>query len=228
MFLKSKYNSKQPLVSVIVPAFNQDKYIGRCLRSLLAQTFPRDDFEIIVINDGSADKTGYALDLFKEDVVIINNEVNLGLPASLNRGILAARSSLVVRVDSDDYVSVNFISFLFNFITQNKYMDAVACDYNLIDNNGEKISRESCLDKPIGCGIMFNKNQLIDIGLYDESFLRHEERDLRIRFLKKYKIYRLELPLYRYRRHDSNITNDKDAMEHHMCNLISKHGNAVE
>lgn len=228
MQVESTYNSKLPLVSVIVPVFNQDKFIGRCLRSLLAQTFPRDGFEIIVINDGSTDKTSYALDLFKEDVVIVNNEVNLGLPASLNRGILAAKSPFVVRVDSDDYVSVNFIYFLFNFISQNNYMDAVACDYNLIDDYGEKISRENCFDKPIGCGIIFKKNHLIDIGLYDENFLRHEERDLRIRFLEKYKIHRLELPLYRYRRHDNNITNDKQAMEYHMYNLIAKHGDAAE
>lgn len=224
----SFHNFKVPLVSVIVPVFNQEKYIGRCLRSLLAQTFPKDDFEIIVINDGSADKTGYALDLFKEDVIIINNEINLGLPASLNRGILAAKSQLIVRVDSDDYVSVNFINFLYHFIAQNEYMDAVACDYNLIDNNGFKISRESCLDNPIGCGIIFRLNQLIDIGLYDEDFLRHEERELRIRFLKKYKIHRLELPLYRYRRHDRNITNDKDVMEQHMYNLLAKHGSAAD
>lgn len=224
----SFHNFKVPLVSVIVPVFNQEKYIGRCLRSLLAQTFPKNDFEIIVINDGSADKTGYALDLFKEDVIIINNEINLGLPASLNRGILAAKSQLIVRVDSDDYVGVNFINFLYNFIAQNEYMDAVACDYNLIDNNGLKISRESCLDNPIGCGIIFRLNQLIDIGLYDENFLRHEERELRIRFLKKYKIHRLELPLYRYRRHDRNITNDNDAMELHMYNLLAKHGGAAD
>lgn len=224
----SVLNSKAPLVSVIVPVFNQERYIGRCLRSLLAQTFPKVDFEIIVINDGSVDKTGYALDLFKEDVIIINNDFNLGLPASLNKGILAAKSPLIVRVDSDDYVSVNFINFLYNFITQNEYMDAVACDYNLIDNNGVKISRESCLDDPIGCGIIFRLKQLIDIGLYDENFLRHEDRDLRIRFLKKYKIHRLELPLYRYRRHNSNITNDKDVMEHHMYNLLAKHGDTAE
>lgn len=221
-------NSRVPLVSVIVPVFNQEKYIGRCLRSLLAQTFPKSDFEIIVINDGSVDKTSYALELFKEDVVIINNDFNIGLPASLNRGILAAKSQLIVRVDSDDYVSVHFIDFLYNFLAQNEYMDAVACDYNLIDDNGLKISRENCFDLPIGCGIIFRLQQLVDIGLYDENFLRHEERDLRIRFLQKYKIHRLELPLYRYRRHASNITNDKDVMDDHLYRLLVKHGDAAE
>ena len=57
-------NSKEPLVSVIVAAYNQEKFIGRCLRSLLDQTLPKDSYEIIVVNDGSTDRTSYALDLF--------------------------------------------------------------------------------------------------------------------------------------------------------------------
>ena len=57
--------AKQLAVSIIVPVYNQEKYIGRCLRSLLAQDFDKDRFEVIVINDGSNDKTAYALELFK-------------------------------------------------------------------------------------------------------------------------------------------------------------------
>jgi hypothetical protein len=71
---------------------------------------------------------------------------------------------------------------------------------------------------------MFRTDHLIDIGLYDESFLLHEERDLRIRFRQKYNIHRLELPLYRYRRHEDNMTNDAEAKAHHMSNLVQKHG----
>ena len=66
--------AKQLAVSIIVPVYNQEKYIGRCLRSLLAQDFDKDRFEVIVINDGSNDKTAYALELFKNDIVIINNK----------------------------------------------------------------------------------------------------------------------------------------------------------
>ena len=54
--------AKQLAVSIIVPVYNQEKYIGRCLRSLLAQDFDKDRFEVIVINDGSNDKTAYALE----------------------------------------------------------------------------------------------------------------------------------------------------------------------
>lgn len=213
-----------PLVTVIVAAWNQERFIGRCIRSLLAQSFPKQDYEIVVVDDGSSDRTPYALDLFKGEITVMRNDQNIGLPASLNRAIHKVRSPFIVRVDADDFVSRNFLLFLHEFIIQNSYMDAVACDYNLVDDKGMLISRKNCMEDPIGCGIIFRTDQIVDIGLYDEGFLLHEERDLRIRFLKKHGIHRLELPLYRYRRHDANITNNRKAMEHHMTNLIEKHG----
>jgi len=213
-----------PTISVIVPVYNHEKYIGRCLRSLMAQEYPRQDFEIIVIDDGSEDRTSYALELFHEEITLIRNETNLGLPASLNRAIHASSAPYIVRVDSDDYVNAYFLRMLSMFLSSNRYMDAVACDYLAVDEREELLDRKNCLEEPIACGIMFRAEQLIDIGLYDESFLLHEERDLRIRFLKKYNIHRLELPLYRYRKHDNNITNNVAAMDLHMANLIEKHG----
>ncbi|MFG6413884.1 glycosyltransferase family A protein [Roseateles sp. DC23W] len=214
----------KPLVSVIVPVFNQERYIGRCLRSLLHQTLHSHQYEIIVIDDGSTDRTPYALELFHDAVVPLRNERNQGLPASLNRGIRAARGDFIVRVDSDDYVNANFLNILHFFLDQNPAHDAVACDYLLVDDHEEVLERMNCMEQPIACGIMFRKAQLLATGLYDESFHRHEERELRIRFEQKHHIARLELPLYRYRRHGNNITNDLDAMELHRQRLISKHG----
>lgn len=219
--------TKLPTVSVLVPVHNQEKYIGRCLRSLLAQSYSRDAFEIIVIDDGSHDRTPYALELFQDAITLMRNDTNLGLPASINRGIRAAKAPYVVRVDSDDYVNAEFLSLLHLFLRDNLYMDAVACDYLMVDDREEVLARKNCAEEPIACGIMFRTEQLIDIGLYDESFLLHEEKDLRYRFLQKYTIHRLELPLYRYRRHDNNITNDAEAMARHMTNLINKHGEGV-
>ncbi|MDP2904587.1 MAG: glycosyltransferase family A protein [Methylovulum sp.] len=215
---------KEPLVSVIVPVYNQEKFIGRCLRSLLHQTIPHENYEIIVINDGSTDRTPYALELFHNAIHPITNATNIGLPASINKGIMAAKSQYIVRVDSDDYVNLNFLNFLHFYLDQNQYADAVACDYLLVNDKEELIERANCIDQPIACGIMFRKQQLIDIGMYDETFRCHEDQDLRIRFEKKYSICRLELPLYRYRRHENNITNNVEAMEHHRQNIIRKHG----
>lgn len=215
-------------VSVIVAAFNQQRHIGRCLRSLLHQKIDHREYEIIVIDDGSTDLTPYALELFTDPsestIRTLRNDSNLGLPASLNRGIKAARAPYIVRVDSDDYVNENFLLFLYAFLEQNAHMDAIACDYWLFNDDEQWLERRSCLEDPIACGVMFRKEQLIDIGLYDESFRFHEERELRIRFEKKYKVHRLELPLYRYRRHAGNITSNREEMERYRQHLIEKHG----
>ena len=196
-------------LSVIVPVYNQEKYIARCLRSLVRQSMDRKEYEIIVINDGSTDKTSKILEQFSEYITLIEIEKNCGLPATLNKGIKKSLSKYMVRVDSDDYVNEDFLKFLYSFISQNNNFDAVSCDYFLVDDKEEILSRENSENKPIGCGIIFKSQQILELGLYDENLLLHEDIDLRKRFEKKYKVIRLPLPLYRYRKHETNITNDK-------------------
>lgn len=216
--------SKGPTIAVVVAAHNQEKYIGRCIRSLLAQSFPRDEYEIIVIDDASNDRTAYALRLFEKEIRVLTNDVKSGLPASLNRAIRSTAAQFVLRVDGDDYVNRDFLLFLHAFLSHNTYMDGAACDYLVVNDREETLERRSCAQYPIACGIMFRTAQLIDIGLYDESFLWHEDLDLRVRFLQKYTISRVELPLYRYRRHDANMTNDAEGMATHHDRLVQKHG----
>ena len=108
----------------------------------------------------------------------------MGLPASLNRAIQKASAPFIVRVDSDDFVNSNFLNFLHVYLESNSEVDAVACDYLLVDDEEDVIEKVNSSEKPIACGILFRKSQLIEIGLYDETFLRHEERDLRLRFEK--------------------------------------------
>jgi hypothetical protein len=89
-------------------------------------------------------------------------------------------------------------------------MDAVACDYLTVDEREEHLEHVNCKERPIGCGVMFRKERLIELGLYDESFLMAEDLDLRLRFEQKWKMHRVELPLYRYRLHGENMTFDVD------------------
>lgn len=212
-----------PSISIIIPAYNQEKYIGRCLRSSINQTMSRDDYEIIVINDGSTDRTEYALDLFQDEITLINNADNCGLPASLNKGIRAAKGHFIVRIDADDYVHQEYLNILSLHLSHNKNFDAVACDYYLIDDDENILGHKNADEEPIGCGIMFRLDQLIDIGLYDENFLSREDVDLRIRFEKKHTISRIALPLYRYRRHSNNMTNDIKRMDRFSKTLNDKH-----
>ena len=109
------------------------------------------------------------------------------------------------------------------YLETNPLSDAVACDYLLLNDDEKVIKQVNCMEEPIACGIMFRKKQIKRIGLYDENFRLHEEKELRIRFEKKYKIKSLEIPLYRYRRHEFNITNDPKAMDFHKKKLNNKH-----
>ena len=152
----------------------------------------------------------------------------MGLPKALNRGIKSAHAPYIVRVDSDDYVNAEFLHQLFFYMSNNNHMDAVACDYLIVDDEGRIITRKNCLESPIACGIIFRIEHLIEIGLYDENFLLNEERDLRYRFNKKYKIHRLELPLYRYRQHENNSTKDKKNMKYFEKRLRNKHGSKIK
>ena len=200
---------KEIKISIIVATLNNSKFLARCLRSLISQSYEFNKYEIIVINDGSTDNTNEILNIFQEDIVIIDNKKNLGLPTALNKGIKKSKYPYIVRVDSDDYVNFNFLNQLSIFLNMNSNYDSIACDYLLVKNNGNVIKRCNALKEPIGCGILFKKNHLLKIGLYKKNFLLHEDRELMKRYLKKYTIGRLELPIYRYRRHKNNITNDK-------------------
>ena len=204
---------KSVQVSVIVPSYNAELYIGRCIRSLLKQSLSQEDFEIIVINDSSKDNTKNALLPFVGDIVLIENKRNLGLPSSLNKGIKKARGQFIVRVDSDDYVHVDFLKILSLHLQLNHSIDAIASDYLLVNNDQDVIKEMNCLKDPIGCGIMFRLKHLIELGLYNTKFLRREDEELMNRFKIKYNISRVAIPLYRYRRHENNITNDKKSMK---------------
>ena len=215
--------SGSPSISVIVPAHNEERHLARALRSILRQDMPADNYEVIVIDDCSKDNTAKVLELFASDVVAMRNETQLGLPGTLNRGIKRARGKYLIRLDADDYVRQDYLSIMHRFLEDNGHMDAVACDYLEVDENENVLVRRNCVEHPIGCGIMFRLDHLIDIGLYDDSFLLHEDRDLRIRFSSKYQIHRIELPLYRYRQHAGNMTSNVEAWNSFEQRLKAKH-----
>lgn len=204
---------KLPEVSIIIAAFNAEKHIERAIRSCINQTFPDDNYEILVIDDGSSDATPQICDEYSKFIKYHRNEKNLGLPAAINVGIRLARSRYVIRVDADDYVHEDFIKVLHLFVSMNPHIQAVECDYIVIDQTEKVMERFNCDQHPIGCGIMFRKERLVEIGLYDEAFSMAEEVDLRLRFEKCWSIYRVELPLYRYMRHGKNMTEDKESYQ---------------
>ncbi|RME18525.1 MAG: glycosyltransferase family 2 protein [Bacteroidetes bacterium] len=211
------------MVSVIVTTYNYAQYVERCIRSILDQSLSKDLYELIIINDASTDYTKDILENYTDVARVFNLEKNVGLAAARNFGIKKARGQFVVFVDADDYIQRDMLLIQKTFLTENNKLDAVAVDYYLVDERGTHLEHISAAEKPIACGIMFRKDLLYDIGLYDETFRAREDEDLRIRFLEKYSIYNIILPLYRYRRHESNLTNDQQIMQKHLKKLKNKH-----
>jgi glycosyltransferase involved in cell wall biosynthesis len=212
------------MVSLIITTFNYAKYVERAIRSALDQSLASSQFEVIVVNDASTDETAVILENYSNDVRVFNLESNLGLAGARNFGIKKAKGQFIVFLDADDYLHKETLRIQKVFLEENNNLDAVSVDYYLVDERGKHIEHVRASEKPIACGIMFRKDFLYNIGLYDEGFRAREEEDLRIRWNEKYNIYNVILPLYRYRMHGNNLTKNASEMDKHLEMLQNKHG----
>ncbi|MBI1266972.1 MAG: glycosyltransferase [Cryomorphaceae bacterium] len=211
------------MVSLIITTYNYAQFVERAIRSGLDQSLSRDQYEIIVVNDASTDLTEQVLANYEEEVRIFNLTENVGLAAARNFGIRKARGQFIVFLDADDYIHRDLLRVEKLFLEENNTLDAVSTDYYLVDERGKHLQHVNAEQEPIACGVMFRKDFLFNIGLYDEKFRAREEEDLRIRWTHKYSIYNIILPLYRYRMHDLNLTKDQLAMDQGAERLKNKH-----
>lgn len=215
---------KKNKISVIVCAYNQSKWLVKCLQSLINQKkIFKEDYEIILVNDASKDSTDKIIENFKNNKLIkyIKNKKNLGLPKSINLAIKKSKAEYVVRVDADDFVDLNFLYLGRKYLHNNPSFQAVAVDYFKVNEKNSKIKVYNCKKQQIACGIIFIKKNLHDVGLYNEKFKMREGHELKKRFLKKFKIGRLPLPLYNYRQHKYNRTKNLKELKLY-DNLIKK------
>ena len=204
-------NYNLPEISVIISVYNHSKWINRCLRSLFNQiNISKKEYEIIVVDDCSTDDSFKILKKIKEktNIILLKNKKNKGLPFSLNRAIKASDGRYIVRVDSDDYVTRNFLSLMKYFLNKNPQYQAVSVDYLWIDKNENILARKFASKEEIACGIMYRRECLYEIGLFNNNFKMREGHELNKRFRKKFKIAHLELPLYKYRRYEGNRTKE--------------------
>lgn len=126
-------------ISVIIPAYNAENTISRCLDSLLSNAI--DNFELIVVDDLSSDNTISIVEKYHEKygdkVRLIKNDINQGPSLCRRNGIRASLGHLLAFVDSDDYVEDSFLSSLYNSIIENK-SDIAICNYFTVNEKGKK------------------------------------------------------------------------------------------
>lgn len=213
--------------SIIVPVYNTEQYLQQCVDSLLSQDF--DDFEILLINDGSTDGSlnvceNYA-SIFSNVRVI--NKPNGGLSSARNTGVYYAQGDWVVFVDSDDYwTSNNCLKVLFeNSKTYNS--DVVRFEYQAVDDDGFKLyectyNKKSIENRTLtpyelfhigisgeffSCLFLIKRKLVLDI-LFDEKRSFQEDIDFCIRLfaLKNFNASYVSNKFYAYRKRSSSIT----------------------
>lgn len=132
------------LISVIVPIYNVEQYLERCIDSILQQTY--ENIEIILVNDGSLDNCGEICDRYKEidDRIKVVHKKNGGLSDARNAGLDVAIGTYVIFIDSDDYVEKDLIEESYDYMVNNN-LDLVSFNYRKVDEEG-KVIEESVLD----------------------------------------------------------------------------------
>ena len=126
---------KKVKISVIVPIYNVEKWLSKCINSILAQNFK--DFELILINDGSTDNSEKICYKFldHDNRVKYFYKKNGGLSSARNLGIKKATGKYIVFIDSDDYVDKNYLQYLYESVSKNNSQVAI-CNFNLVDEKG--------------------------------------------------------------------------------------------
>lgn len=174
-------NPINPKVTVLVPAYNAEKYIGKAIDSVLAQTFT--DFELLVINDGSTDQTENILRSYADDRIRLINQTNQGIAAALNLGLLNARAELIARFDADDICMPERLELQYRFLEAHPEYIIVGSDADYIDRDGSfvftcrlpahthKEIRELALTKCpfIHSAVMFRKAPILQAGGYNKN-----------------------------------------------------------
>ncbi|MBP3551265.1 MAG: glycosyltransferase [Alistipes sp.] len=172
-----------PTISIIVPVFNAESYLSRCIDSLLAQTFK--EFEIVMVNDGSTDSSGDICDNYaqQDDRIRVVHQPNQGVAAARQRGVDMAQGVFSIHVDPDDWVEPTMLEELYGkAIEQNA--DMTICDF-MVDTSDKSsyLSQDINNCDAINClnRLMYGKihgslcNKLIRTELYREFNIRFFE-----------------------------------------------------
>lgn len=204
-----------PLVSVILPVYNTEKYIRDSVQSILDQTFK--DFELIIINDASTDGTLNVLKKFNDSRIrLLSNKINQGISKNANLGLDLAKGEFIARIDADDIAHIQRIEKQVIYLQSNPDVDFCGTWVQLIGVE-DKIIRTAISHEYIKAGllfmnvifnpsVMYRKESFINKALrYDESY-KIEDYPMWINAIDIIKFANIPTVLQKYRIHNTNIS----------------------
>ena len=227
-----------PKVSVLMPAYNSEKYIAEAIESILNQTF--SDFEFIIINDGSTDKTAEIVDGYAQAdkrIKFINNKKNQGLIAVLNQGLDLCRGEYIARMDSDDIAINDRLEKQVAYLDANPHVGAVGGWHEKFGTNvittlrkypqNAKILDMLILGTPLSHpATTIRASVLRDNNIrYNPDFCHAEDYELWSQIIKVAPIHNLPEKLLKYRWHNTNVSvlsqkTQRDNAERVKANII--------
>ena len=209
--------TKQPQVSVIIPAYNSAKYISDAIASVLAQTYT--DYEIILIDDGSTDNTEAVVAPYLKQIRYFKQS-NQGVSAARNRGIYLARGEFVAFLDADDLIMPHKLEQQAEIMEQPE-IGIVNSGFRLITEDGEEISDTErwhsipeltpevwLMQKPVlPSAMMFRRDWLLQVGGFDPRFFASEDVELVLRMAIEgcQSVWHKKVTTY-YRQHEDSAT----------------------
>ena len=224
------YNSKQSLVSVIMPIHNYGNMFQKSLESVFNSTYK--NIELVIVNDGSENQ--YVIDklesLSTHPNIKIINQKNSGPSKARNNGIKNSNGDYILPLDSDDMIDPNYIQTCVNVIRKNKNISPVYCDTNHIGQmsgieNRPEWSKERLIKGPfiVNCS-MFSRESFDKCGGYDEQMMGWEDYDLWVRMMNEGFVgKRIPKPMFNYFHHEKDGTvstqankNTKELYDHIM------------
>ncbi|MCR0206926.1 glycosyltransferase family 2 protein [[Clostridium] innocuum] len=229
-----------PIISVIVPVYNVERYLEKCIDSIISQSFK--DIEIILVNDGSTDSSGAICNKYRsiDNRIVVLNKTNGGLSSARNMGIEYCTGKFITFIDSDDTVSENILEKLYyNLINNN--CDISVCNVIDIYDDGSmlknefnfhevvsnqeaiRLELESRLTNGYAVAKLF-KIELFDSIKFPKNKLYEDAFIILRLYAKTKKIFISTDQLYNYHRHNNTITTgnfkekDFDCIKAHLCN----------
>lgn len=221
----------EPLVSIVLPVYNGEKYLKTAIESILKQSYK--NWELIIIDDCSTDGTSDIVKEFeKKDprVKCYRNEINLKLPRSLNKGFSIAKGEYFTWTSDDNICKESMLEVLVNTLEEKPEIGMVYSDYVVIDAEGNEIEtfKEADPDYLIhgnvcGASFLYRREIANKIGEYDAAMFLAEDYDYWIRIYSKTEILHIKDILYFYRVHDQSLTETrKDKIQEQAVCVLKK------
>ncbi len=215
-------------VSIIIRAYNSETTLARAIESALHQDFPSDQYEVIVLDDGSTDGTQTVAKRFEKDKRIryIFQE-NKGHIAAANRGFKESQGLYVTLLDADDEFLPTLLSTMIAEFEKDSEIDLVYSDYKEEYNGTERGVRVKHVLETTGAGIIYRKDRLEEVGLWNKDLL-FPECDLILRTSSRWKFAYVPEPLFIYHRRTNSLTGDGTYEERGRAQLISLHPDKID